>query len=132
MSTLSLTQEPYRGFYFYHFLLQIGLVLDIDIYDENADVIKSLEHHPNYNDWLQKVASEDGTEEYVVTIADYCNAAQGIVTPEMAVFIEALLRASDQQDHTVLLVSMHSGSSDYLKVSDAKDMLAFYHKQPQQ
>lgn len=130
MSTLSLAQEPYRGFYFYHFLLQVGLALDIDVFEE--DVVKCLEHHPKYTDWLQKVASQDGTEEFVVTIADYCNAAQGIVTPEMAAFLEALLRASDQKDETVLLVSMHSGSSDYLKVSDAKDMLAFYHKQPQQ
>lgn len=128
MSTLSLAQEPYRGFYFYHFLLQVGMALDIDVFEE--DVVKCLENHPKYNDWLQKVASEDGTEEYVVTIADYCNAAQGIVTPEMAAFLEVLLKASGQQDHTVLLTSMHSGSSDYLKVSDAKDMLAFYHKQP--
>lgn len=110
-----LLSDRVKGF-FHHLTAEYAISLGWDFEEQLADF---------YSDKDLMVAAysirSSGKE---LTELDIFEASKGNATTSFKdFFIDLLAKSTHMSDETPLLVSMHSGSSDYLFVGEAKKMI---------
>lgn len=128
MPKLTKAEPPFNIFFFWHYTMQLAMGAGFDAFDDEKDWLQPFEQDLHSGKIVDThVWSVDDAEgkAYKVKISDLCAAAQGIASPELADFMRELREKipADSAAHQPLITSMHSGSSDYWKVSDLNKFL---------
>ncbi|ECJ3451768.1 hypothetical protein BNKMLPFJ_00122 [Escherichia phage vB_EcoS-26175IV] len=99
--------------YFGHVTMEFAISKGWDFEQDLAEFYKDIDLNVPY------MGLSTGQE---ITEGDVFKASQGEVTPGFAKFWLGLTLKEDAPEDGVVMQSMHSGSSDYLFVSDVKEL----------
>lgn len=102
--------------FFWHYLSEIAIGQGWDFESEMVDSLK---------DVLDKVAFTDKTKRCKVLVSDLIDVTNNVQNPAFNYFCTIAYNSikghKDLTEHTPLMVSMHSGSSDYFTWGMLKD-----------